>query len=146
MIIRAIQLDDRAAWDQLFRGYRDFYLKPHRPEVYETVWSWLMNDAHETRALVAENDSGELVGFAHYRTFARSIDGGTGIFLDDLFTDPDARGSGIASQLIHELAAIAEREGASLVRWITAEDNETARRLYEKLAKRIPFVTYDIVV
>ncbi|MBC9955070.1 GNAT family N-acetyltransferase [Leucobacter sp. cx-42] len=143
LVIRPVAAGDQAGWAALYRGYRDFYKREHNPEVYETVWGWLEDPAHEVRGLVAELD-GELVGLGHFRTFARPLDGVTALFLDDLFTSPAARGKGAATQILDELARIARREGAALVRWITAEDNATAKRLYDSLAARVPFDTYDM--
>ncbi|QIM15501.1 GNAT family N-acetyltransferase [Leucobacter insecticola] len=141
--VRAVAAEDREAWAVLYRGYRDFYARPHDPSVYDTVWGWLMDPAHGTRALVASLD-GQLVGLGHFRGFARPIDGGRGLYLDDLFTLPEARGTGAASAILQRLAEIARDEGASLVRWITAEDNTTARSLYDRRAQQTPWVTYDM--
>ena len=145
LTIRAVDPAERAAWEATYRGYRDFYEKEHDPAVFDTVWGWLHDPAHETRGLVAELD-GEIVGLAHYRRFARPLVGSTGIYLDDLFTTPAARGKGAASALISRLEEIARDEGATLVRWITADSNATARGLYDKLATQTPWVTYDITV
>ena len=41
-------------------------------------------------------------------------------------------------------AALARERGWSVVRWITAEDNATAQRLYDRHATRTPWVTYDL--
>lgn len=141
--VRPIAETDRAAWAELYRGYRDFYNKPPNPAVYDTVWQWLMDPAHETRGLVAELD-GSLVGLGHFRRFARPIDGGSGIYLDDLFTSQAARGHGAGTAILHRLAEIARDEGATLVRWITAADNTTARSVYDRLTKQTPWVTYDL--
>ncbi len=48
--------------------------------------------------------------------------------------------------LIHRLADIAREHGASKVRWVTAADNTTAQGLYDKLATRTEWLTYDLVV
>lgn len=140
--VRAVTPGDRDAWATLYRGYRDFYNKPHDPVVYDTVWAWLLDPNHETRCLLALKD-GIPIGLGHFRSFARPIDGGRGIYLDDLFTSVAARGSGAASAIIESLAEIARDEGAALVRWITAEDNTTARNLYDRLARSTAWVTYD---
>ena len=87
LTIRAVDPAEREAWQATYRGYRDFYEKEHDPAVFDTVWGWLHDPAHETRGLVAELD-GEIVGLAHYRSFARPLAGSTGIYLDDLFTTP----------------------------------------------------------
>lgn len=142
-VVRPVAASDREAWAGLYRGYRDFYEKPHDPQVYETVWGWLMDPAHETRALIAEVD-GKPVGIGHFRRFARPIDGGHGLYLDDLFTAPEARGTGAGGAILQRLAEIARDEGASLVRWITADSNTTARSLYDRVAKQTPWVTYDL--
>lgn len=141
--VRAVTSADRTVWNELYRGYRDFYEKPHDPAVFETVWAWLTDPAHGSRGLVAELD-GSVVGLAHFRTFARPIDAAQGIYLDDLFTAPSARGSGVAGALLTALAELARDEGASMVRWITAESNAPARRLYDRVAKHTPWVTYDL--
>ncbi|MCS3428795.1 GNAT family N-acetyltransferase [Leucobacter aridicollis] len=145
LTIRAVDPGEREAWQATYRGYRDFYEKEHDPAVFDTVWGWLHDPAHETRGLVAELD-GEIVGLAHYRSFARPLAGSTGIYLDDLFTTPAARGMGAGSALIRRLEEIARDEGATLVRWITADSNATARSLYDKVATQTPWVTYDITV
>lgn len=142
-VVRPVAASDREAWAELYRGYRDFYEKPHDPRVYETVWGWLMDPAHETRALIAEVD-GRPVGLGHFRRFARPIDGGHALYLDDLFTAPEARGTGAGGAILQRLAEIARDEGASLVRWITADSNTTARSLYDRVAKQTPWVTYDL--
>lgn len=81
---------------------------------------------------------------AHYRTFARPLSASHGLFLDDLFTSSEARGRGVASALLTRLAEIARDEGATVVRWITAGDNATARSLYDRVSTQTPWVTYDL--
>jgi GNAT superfamily N-acetyltransferase len=142
--VRPIEASDRERWAELFRGYREFYgLAAHNEAVVDRVWGWLMNDANEVNAFVADR-GGELVGIAHYRRFSRPSNGTVGIYLDDLFTAPDARGHGIGRALIAALRSLASDEGRSVVRWMTAEGNTTARRLYDSVATLSPFVTYDL--
>ena len=143
MVIRNTGLDDEPGWRDLYRGYRDFYRVEHSDLAIDTVWDWIHDPSHETRGLVAELD-GRLVGLAHYRTFARPLSASHGIFLDDLFTSADARGHGVGSALLTRLSEIARDEGATVVRWITADDNAVARSLYDKVAKQTPWVTYDL--
>ncbi|HLT67013.1 MAG TPA: GNAT family N-acetyltransferase [Microbacterium sp.] len=139
--IRTVDAADRTAWGRLFRGYRDFYGMEHDERVIETVWGWLMDPAHELVGHVAVRE-GRPVAIAHWRLFARPSRGATAIFLDDLFTDPDQRGTGVGSALIANLQRIAIEEGLSEVRWITSETNVDAQRLYDRVADRVPFYTY----
>ena len=141
--VRQVTAEDRDDWEALYRGYRDFYRMPHEPSVYETVWGWLLDPAHEERGLIAQLD-GNVVGIAHFRTFPRPIVGSRGLYLDDLFTESAARGLGVATAVLEALADIAHTEGASLVRWITDSENTTAQRLYDRTAHRTRWVTYDL--
>ena len=67
-----------------------------------------------------------------------------GLYLDDLFTAPETRGRGAASALLTDAAERARAGGASVVRWITAADNATARSVYDTHAVATPWVTYDM--
>ncbi len=62
----------------------------------------------------------------------------------DLFTAPPARGGGAGAALLDAAARLAADRGASVVRWITAADNATARALYDQHARATPWVTYDM--
>ncbi len=142
VVVRDVVPGDLDAWMELFHAYRAFYQKERDPDVAEAVWNWVNDPWHEVRSLVAEVD-GEIVGIGNYRTFSRPIIGGAGIWLDDLYTSEAARGRGVASAILARLSEIAANEGASLVRWITADDNATARSLYDKEAVQTPWITYD---
>lgn len=141
--VRPVTREDEAAWRELYRGYRDFYGVPHSDSALDTVWSWLHDAGHESRGLLACID-GVPLGLAHFRNFARPLSATHGLYLDDLFTSSAARGHGLGSALLTRLAEIARDEGATTVRWITAEDNTTARSLYDAVAKQTPWVTYDL--
>jgi ribosomal protein S18 acetylase RimI-like enzyme len=145
VIIRAMQATDRSAWDELFTAYAQFYDVPQSPEMRAKVWVWLSDPANEVNGLVADNN-GTLIGFAHYRSFARPLAAESGSSLDDLFVAEAARGSGAANALIDAIKVRAVEQGHSIVRWITAADNGQARGLYDKVAQVTQWVTYDLTV
>ncbi len=140
--VRPLTSADEDRWRELFRGYRDFYKLTEDESIVSTVWGWLSDPRHECESLVAEQ-AGQIVGIAHYRRFSRPSTGTVGIWLDDLFTEPESRGAGAGRALIQQLTRIAKAEGRSVVRWITAEDNHQAQVLYNKVATRTQWVTYD---
>lgn len=140
--VRAAQQQDGERWRELFAAYREFYRLDPDPTVVRRVWDWVCDPEHETRSLVATLDD-RVVGIANYRRFARPSTGSTGLWLDDLFTDPAVRGGGAGGALIGRLQQVAAAEGLSVVRWITAADNHTAQRLYDSVAQRTSWVTYD---
>lgn len=140
--VREVRAADELKWRELFRGYREFYKLPESEEVVSRVWSWLLDADHEVSGLVAESD-GEIVAIGHFRKFARPSTGSVGIWLDDLFSVPDVRGSGAGRALIRRVAEIAGEEGCSVIRGITASDNHQAQALYDKVGTRTNWVTYD---
>ncbi|MCC5987709.1 MAG: GNAT family N-acetyltransferase [Pararhodobacter sp.] len=142
--VRPVALADREAWERLYRGYAAFYKVEQSAQMRERVWNWLHDPAHECEGLVAEGPGGALLGMTHFRPYARPLAAATGCFLDDLFVAPDARGTGAAEALIEAVRQIAGARGWTLVRWITAEDNYRARGLYDRVASRTNWVTYDI--
>lgn len=144
MQIRTVTPADESAWSDLYRGYRAFYALAADDTAVQTTWSWVSRGEHGLTGLIAVDDSGRVVGLANLRRFARPSSASTGLYLDDLFTAPDARGRGVATALLHEAAALAGREGASVVRWITAADNTRARQVYDRSAVATPWVTYDM--
>ena len=141
--VRRVAPEDRAAWDRLYAGYAGFYGVEQTSGMRDRVWAWLHDPSHEVEGFVAEGEGG-LVGLAHVRAFARPLSASTGGFLDDLFVDPAARGSGAAQALIGAVAEEGRRRGWSVVRWITARDNARARAVYDRLAAETPWVTYDL--
>jgi ribosomal protein S18 acetylase RimI-like enzyme len=143
LTIRPPRPEDRAAWSALYEGYAGFYRVTQTEEMRDRVWSWLMTGEHGVAGRVAELD-GRLVGLAHFRAFARPLSATIGGYLDDLFVGPAARGSGAAEALLRAVADEGRARGWSVIRWITAENNYRARGLYDRLAERTKWVTYDI--
>lgn len=141
--VRFVMDNDETEWCALYRGYREFYRLEPDESVVSTTWGWIRNEEHAMRGLVAEVD-GIVVGLANVRRFARPSSGTMGIYVDDLFTAPEARRGGVGVALLREIAAIASQEGCSVVRWITADTNVAARSVYDAMAKATPWVTYDM--
>lgn len=142
VVIRSPHNDEFSSWASLFRAYRIFYKLAPDEAVVERVWSWIHDPTHETNALLAA--TGDLVvGFAHYRRFDRPSAGSVGMYLDDLMTDHDHRRSGVGRALITAVYEIGRRDGCSIVQWITAAENLPGQRLYDSLATKTSWITYD---
>ncbi len=144
LTIRPLNEDDRAEWEVLYQGYAEFYKVVQSAAMRATVWSWIFDPDKETEALVVVDRTGKLLGLTHFRPYARPLSATMGCFLDDLFVSADARGLGAADALIGAVRAEAKQRGWSVVRWITAEDNYRARAVYDRLAERTKWVTYDL--
>lgn len=144
--VRPVIAADRSAWDRLYAAYAEFYAVAQTPEQREIVWGRLSDPEHEVSALILAGDDDQPVGFAHYRPFARPLAASTGCYLDDLFVDPGHRGGGGARLLIDGVRERARQNGWTVVRWITADDNYRARSVYDRMAKRTAWITYDMDV
>lgn len=144
MIIRSLGTDDSQAWERLYRGYADFYRVATSDDKLATLFAWLMDPAHPCTGLVAEDDGGAIIGLAHYRAMPSPLRGEDVGFLDDLFVDPGARGSGAGEALLRHLDGIAVEQGWPVVRWITRDNNYRARALYDRLALRSDWITYEM--
>ena len=141
---RPLAASDRADWDRLFAGYAAFYKVEQTSQMRDTAFAWLMDPDHSSNGIVAVDGQGEIIGLTHYRPFASQLRATTNCFLDDLFVDPAARGSGAAQALIAAVEDVARQKGWGVVRWITAEDNYRGRAVYDRVATRTPWLTYDI--
>ena len=141
--IRAVREQDRPDWCKLFASYGQFYEQQLSESVLDRVWGWLMDGDHPTSGLVAVRD-GQIVGIAHFRPYFRTLTGSPACFLDDLFVAPAERGRGVGRRLIEATSVLAERAGWDFVRWMTAQDNSQAQRLYDSVAERTEWLTYQL--
>ena len=145
VIIREAAPSDYAAWRPLWDGYNAFYGRHGATaladEVTRTTWQRFFDPYEPMRALVAERD-GALVGLAHYLLHRSTTQVAPNCYLQDLFTDPAARGGGIGRALIEAVYERARRDGVPRVYWQTHETNATAMRLYDRVAERSGFLVY----
>ena len=142
-VIRGIRPADKVQWARLFVAYGVFYETAFTQQIVDAVFEKLTDASTDVQAIVAER-GGVVIGFAHFRRQYDTFTAGPGWYLDDLFVSPEARGSGAATALIDALRELAAGNGGGTLRWITAEDNTTAQRVYDRVAKRTSWVTYEM--
>jgi len=92
---------------------------------------------------VAEADA-SLVGLAHAVVHPTTWSTRPVCYLEDLFVEPSARGSGVGRALIDAVVAEARVRGAVSVYWHTQEFNAQARRLYDTVGRLRSWVVYEI--
>ncbi len=141
IIVRPARPGDRAAWEPLWQGYLTFYKSSLPAEVTDATWQRFFDPIEPLHALVAERD-GRLVGLTHYLLHRSTWAPVCYCYLEDLFVDPSLRGGGVGRRLITAVESEARAAGASRLYWMTHETNETAQRLYDKVADRPGFVQY----
>lgn len=83
-------------------------------------------------ALVADAGA-EVVGFALYFLNFSTWEGVHGIYLEDLYVQPEYRGSGLGKALLASLAAIAAARGYARVEWWVLDWNKASIAFYHRL-------------
>lgn len=141
--VRPLRPEDEAEWRRLWTGYLTFYETAVPEEVYRTTFARLLSgDGHEYHGLIAERD-GRPVGLTHYLFHRHCWRIENVVYLQDLYVDPEVRGSGAGRALIEAVYAAADAAGCPMVYWLTQEFNATARQLYDRIAKVTPFIKYQ---
>lgn len=132
----------RADWNILYEAYAGFYKVDQDQAMRDRTWSWIMEG--RITCLMALNEEARPVGFAHVREFLRPLSATVAGYLDDLFVDPGQRGGGAVDQLFDAARALGREKNWSVIRWITSDDNYRARSVYDRIAKRTNWITYDL--
>ena len=119
-----------------------FYKTTVPEAVYTSTFARLLgDDPQDFSALVAEGDTG-LLGLTHYLFHRHGWKIENTCYLQDLFVDPAARGTGLGRALIEAVYEKADAAGAPSVYWLTQDFNHEARLLYDRIAKVTPFIRY----
>jgi GNAT superfamily N-acetyltransferase len=138
--IAPIRFADRPRWQQLWAEYQLFYGVDLPPAVVESTWQRLHSG--RVHGLGARDASDRLLGITHYLFHEDTWSTSPACYLQDLYVDAVARGTGCARQLIEAVAAAAKVAGAGDPYWLTHETNTVARRLYDHLGKNLGFIQY----
>ena len=141
--ISPLVASDRPDWEILARGYKEFYQTDVADSEYETAWRRLLRE--DGVFGLAARSSGQCLGITHY-LFHTSAWSPTVCYLQDLYVAPAARGRGVARALIERVAEHSRNRGANRLYWLTAQDNTTARALYDKVASFKGFLRYDFPI
>ena len=87
------------------------------------------------KVLIAEEDE-KPVGFALYFYNFSTFVGKPGIYLEDLFVEPEFRGKGYGKALLIELAKIAQAENCGRFEWSVLDWNTPSIEFYKSLGAK----------
>jgi len=120
-LIRALahyeKLADAVRFDELVLGEKLFGARPY------------------AEVLIGELD-GAAQGFALFFHNFSTFEGRPGIYLEDLFVRPEARGRGLGKALLAQLAALAVARDCARLEWSVLDWNAPAIGFYEALGAR----------
>jgi len=146
MLIRPIAQSDYEGWRPLWDGYNAFYGRSGPTALAEDItkktWQKFFDEREPVHALVAA-EAGRVAGLVHYLFHRSTTRSGDVCYLQDLFTLEALRGRGIGRRLIEGVYDEVRKAGVTRVYWHTHVGNETARTLYDKVAKHQGFILYS---
>jgi len=131
--IRFANVDDAATILRLVRELAAYEREPDAVLLTLPVLrAQLESETPPFSCLIAERD-GEPVGFALFFASYSTWRGRPGIYLEDLYVTPDARGLGIGKALLRRLAVLAIERGCARVEWSVLDWNTPAIDFYRSL-------------
>lgn len=133
LVVREAKPSDAATIVRFIRELADYEKALHEVQATEeSVRASIFGEGSVTQALIAERDGvaiGMAVWFFSYSTWqARN-----GLYLEDLYVTPEARGSGAGKALLRRLAQIALEAGCGRFEWSVLDWNEPSIRVYEAI-------------
>ncbi len=117
----------------MIKGLADYEKLSHAVvATEEQIRDTLFGAKPAAEVLLAESN-GEWVGFALFFPTYSTFLAQPGLYLEDLYVKPHARGKGFGKALLTELAKIAVARGYGRVEWAVLDWNAPAIGFYKKL-------------
>ncbi len=89
--IRPLEQNDREQWQNLWKGYQEFY-EVNLDDVTESTWERLMDEAPDSPSCIVAESDGKLLGIVQYLFHGTTWTPRQRIYLNDLFTTKGAHG------------------------------------------------------
>ncbi len=131
-IVRATE-QDVAVVLEMIRGLAAYERLSHTVTATEQKLRETLFGEHPFAEVVLASVENETVGFAVFFTTYSTYLAEPGLYLEDLFVKPQARGKGVGSALLTYLARLAIERGWSRVEWSVLHWNAPAIQFYRKI-------------
>lgn len=134
--IRTAAKDDLALILGFIRALADYERLADEVRADETTLGRnLFGPAPMAEVLIGELN-GRPHGFALFFHNFSTFEGRPGLYLEDLFVEPEARGSGLGKALLVRLAQLAVERDCARLEWAVLDWNEPAIGFYKSLGAR----------
>ncbi len=132
--VRPAEPADLPAIVAMVHELADYERAPEQCELTESqLAAALFGPAPALFGHVGLDETGRPVGFALWFLNFSTWRGSHGIYLEDLYVRPAARGAGVGRALLAELAATCLRRGYARLEWWVLDWNEPALSFYRSL-------------
>ena len=136
IIIRTARADDIDTIQAFILALADYERLAHEVKAdRETLARYLFGERPMAEVLIAEAE-GAAVGFALFFHNFSTFEGRPGLYLEDLFVLPEARGLGAGKALLSSLAALAIERDCARLEWSVLDWNEPSIAFYRALGAR----------
>ena len=134
--IRAATRADLPLIAALIRELADYEKLAHEVRFEDAVLGDRLFGARPYAEVVIGELNGAAQGFALFFHNFSTFEGKPGIYLEDLFVRPAARGSGLGTALLAHLAALAVERDCARLEWAVLDWNEPSIGFYRSLGAR----------
>lgn len=121
---------------RLIKALAEYEKLSHEVVATEAALAQTLFGATPAAEVLLAEDGSRAIGFAlffqNYSTFL----GKPGIYLEDLFVEPTARGQGVGKALLQAVAKLAVERGCGRFEWSVLDWNEPAIGFYKSLGAR----------
>ena len=121
---------------QFIRDLAEYEKLSHAVRFDEAVMAQKLFGARPYAEVLIGEIDGAPQGFALFFHNFSTFEGRPGIYLEDLFVRPDARGSGLGKALLAKLAALAVERDCARLEWSVLDWNTPAIDFYKALGAR----------
>lgn len=135
--IRPATADDLPLIAQLIRDLAEYERLAHEVRFDDAVLASKLFGPRPYAEVVIGELNGAPQGFALFFHNFSTFEGRPGIYLEDLFVQPEARGSGLGKALLAHLAALAVERDCARLEWSVLDWNEPAIGFYKSLGARL---------
>lgn len=135
--IRPARAADLPLIAQLIRDLAEYERLAHEVRFDDEVLRTKLFGPRPYAEVVIGEIDGAAQGFALFFHNFSTFEGRPGIYLEDLFVRPEARGSGLGKALLSHLAALAVERDCARLEWSVLDWNEPAIGFYKKLGARL---------
>ncbi|NLR69503.1 GNAT family N-acetyltransferase [Novosphingobium sp. ERN07] len=121
---------------RLIRALAEYEKLAHEVRFDEAVLGQKLFGPRPYAEVVIGEVDGVAQGFALFFHNFSTFEGKPGIYLEDLFVQPEARGSGLGKALLAHLAALAAERDCARLEWSVLDWNEPAIGFYKALGAK----------
>lgn len=135
--IRAATAADIPLIAELIRALAEYEKLAHEVRFDEAVLAAKLFGPRPYAEVVIGELNGAPQGFALFFHNFSTFEGKPGIYLEDLFVKPEARGSGLGKALLSHLAALAVERDCARLEWSVLDWNAPAIGFYKSLGAKL---------